>query len=498
MSLVGLSEAVVMAVRRFRAPRENYSQLHEPHPEAVPNAIQENQRILNADAPRIAGHSLQEFRKLARAEALSAARDYLSSQGEPLPCATQGPLLVSGHQPELAHPGVWLKNFELHRLVKRVNGVGLNLIVDNDTLKSTSVRLPRYHAEIPERVQLQRVYFDETQGERPYEDYSIRAPEVWQSFPDRVSDITSNWGNQPILSDVWPQCSELPIGELFSRMRRKQEREWGCLNWELPISRLARTESFKLFTRLIACDPHFRQIYNEAVQAYRRAHDLKSPRHPVPDLAGNDQSWEAAYWLRTRNGRRERLFIQAGTWEESLEIRPRALTLTLFARVALSDYFLHGIGGGKYDEVTDQIIETFFKIPVPSYSVISGTLHLPLKGFPGSASELHGLERRYRELIWNPQLYLSENSDVNPLLDQRQRLLDSTPSTAAQRRSKFRELREITVLLRSHVQPLITECREDLARVRRELAANTILKRRDYPWVLYPKSELRKFLVESD
>jgi len=495
MSLVGLSEAVVMAVRRFRAPRENYSQLHEPHPEAVPNAIQENQRILEVDAPRIAGHSLHEFRQFARAEALSAARDYLSAQGEAVPNATQGPLLVSGHQPELAHPGVWLKNFELHRLVKRVNGVGLNLIVDNDTLKNTAIRLPRYHAESPERVRLQRVAFDETQGERPYEDYSIRSPELWQSFPNRVSDITSNWGYQPILGDVWPKPRELPIGELFSRMRRKQEREWGCLNWELPISRLARTESFKLFTRMIASDPHFRQIYNEAVQAYRRAHDLKSPRHPVPDLAGDENSWEAAYWLRTSNGRREKLFIKAGTWDESLEIRPRALTLTLFARVALSDYFLHGIGGGKYDEVTDRILENYFKITPPSYSVISGTLHLPLQGFSGNASELRKLERYERDLMWNPQRHLAENADVKPLLNQRKRLLDSAPSESRQRRSKSRKLREITVQLRSLVQPLMTECTEDLDRVRRELAANTILKRRDFAWVLFLKSELQKFLV---
>ena len=33
-----------------------------------------------------------------------------------------------------------------------------------------------------------------------------------------------------------------------------------------------------------------------------------------------------------------------------LKVRSRALTNTLFARLFLCDLFIHGIGGGKYDE----------------------------------------------------------------------------------------------------------------------------------------------------
>jgi len=63
---------------------------------------------------------------------------------------------------------------------------------------------------------------------------------------------------------------------------------------------------------------------------------------------------------------------------------PRALTLTLFARLILGDFFIHGIGGGKYDEVTDQIIRDYFGIDPPAFQVVSGTLHLPFPKFPHS------------------------------------------------------------------------------------------------------------------
>src|SRR5207244_11160094 len=61
------------------------------------------------------------------------------------------------------------------------------------------------------------------------------------------------------------------------------------------------------------------------------------------------------------------------------QLRPRALTLTLFARVCLGDFFIHGIGGGKYDEVTDVIIRDYFGLDPPAYQVLSATLHLDRK-----------------------------------------------------------------------------------------------------------------------
>ena len=42
-----------------------------------------------------------------------------------------------------------------------------------------------------------------------------------------------------------------------------------------------------------------------------------------------------------------------------VKIRSRALITTLWARLVLGDLFLHGIGGAKYDQVTDLLIERF-------------------------------------------------------------------------------------------------------------------------------------------
>ena len=61
-----------------------------------------------------------------------------------------------------------------------------------------------------------------------------------------------------------------------------------------------------------------------------------------------------------------------------VKIRSRALVTTLWARLVLGDLFIHGIGGGNYDLVTDRIIERFFHRKPPGFMILSATLHLPI------------------------------------------------------------------------------------------------------------------------
>ena len=66
-------------------------------------------------------------------------------------------------------------------------------------------------------------------------------------------------------------------------------------------------------------------------------------------------------------------------WQrQGVKIRSRALITTLWARLALGDLFLHGIGGAKYDQVTDLLIGDFFGLAPPRHHGLSATLHLPV------------------------------------------------------------------------------------------------------------------------
>ena len=268
------------------------------------------------------------------------------------------------------------------------------------------------------------------------------------------------------------------IGDRFTAARKCYERQWGCHVLDLPVSRLARTDSFRRFVRLIGDDlPRFRAAYNAAVRGYRERHGIRSANHPVPELADG----EAPFWGPTDGaGRRGR--ATAG----SDEVRPRALTLTLFARLCLGDFFLHGIGGGKYDEVTDQLIRTYFGAEPPGYGVLSATKHLPLPGFPADAATVRALSHRQRDAVWNPERHGPADA---ALVARKQALIAAEPAGTAERRAWFRDLRAVGDALRA-----VGASVPGLDRATQEAAANAALRRRDFAWVLYPEATLRPFL----
>ena len=373
--------------RRFLAPSANRAVLAEPSFEAVPALIAANQQLLDRNDVRIGGMSLREFRSRARREVLDVVKGPPMVTGGP-------PLLIAGHQPELSHPGVWVKNFALNGLAKRIGGIALNLIVDNDTLKSSSLHLPVFQSRDPASVHRESVKFDQLETQT-YEDRVVIDAEMFRTFPERVARLTANWGFDPLLSKVWQEGRN--IGEAFTRMRRERERAWGCDNLELPVSRLSQTESFRRFAQRILDDlPRFRAAYNAAIWAYRQVNRIRSANHPAPEL----EPHEAPFWDVSTRGRRR------PATASTLALRPRALTLTLFARLALGDFFIHGIGGGKYDEVTDTIIRDYFSIDPPAYQVLSATLHLPLPGFDATDEDLTQAQRAVRDLHWNPQRHV--------------------------------------------------------------------------------------------
>jgi hypothetical protein len=95
---------------------------------------------------------------------------------------------------------------------------------------------------------------------------------------------------------------------------------------------------------------------------------LRGPSGTAPDefpLDRNANGWDAARgllgWLRRHN----------------LRLAPRALTLTALLRLLVADQFVHGIGGGRYDQVLDTLIERHFGLAAPRFAVTTATLYFP-------------------------------------------------------------------------------------------------------------------------
>ena len=514
--------------RALRAPTVDGTLLADPPLADVGRLLDVNRGRLRRPGVDLLGRSWAELRQEARRSAVVAAQDYLHSFGELLPDITHEHLLLAGHQPELFHPGVWIKNFALHGLGRRHQLTALNLIVDNDIVKSTALRLPHPPtAEHPWPYAVS-VPFDRWTGEAPYEERTIAEMPLFQRFADEALAILKPWGLEPLLGDFWTEVRHWTertplLGACFAGARRTLERRWGCHNLEAPVSALCRTEPFAWFaSHLLSALPRFHAIYNECVHDYRRAHGLRSRNHPVPDLAADGDWLETPFWGwrsgQTRRGRlyarltKGRLDLRAGAeawpslpaptaatvhaWHElernGFKVRSRALSNTLYARLFLADLFIHGIGGGKYDELTDAILRRFYDCEPPEYLILTATRLLPLPALPVTPEDRRRLIREARDVHYNPQRYL----DDSELVREKQAWIVREPPSAAERRERFEMIRKLTAALRKPLEQREILLRGRLAQCERQVAANAVLRRRDYAFCLYPEETLRPFVSQ--
>jgi hypothetical protein len=543
----------------LRAPKEDGAILAEPPLESAGALIAHNRKLLHSSSGEPADQTRAEalsayarlstdlaqsaggfyssqawayLRREARRDTLGAARRYVSDSGEPVP-RTKGAdsFIVAGHQPELFHPGVWAKNFALSGLARRHDAVALNIVVDNDTVKSTSLRVPSPGTAGMKWSHTVTVPFDCWTGEIPYEERPILDRDAFDSFGERAGHVLSGWNYEPLLKSFWPevlrQAERTPLlGECMAAARRAFERRWGCNNLEIPVSVLCRTAAFQRFAwHLLSELPRFLSIYNDCVHDYRRRYGIRSRNHPVPDLVVDGDWLETPFWgWRAGQQRRGRLFarvrhgaidLRAGTenwpsvpaveewWTDGLlhdlegegyKIRSRALSNTLYARLFLGDLFVHGIGGGKYDELTDAIIRRFYGIEPPAFVVLTATRLLPLPHYPSGPDDRHRLQRALRDIHWNPQRHFSETAgDIRDLAREKYDWMQRQPADKAGRRERFRMLRELTARLRAPLASAEHRLRDELAESERQVEANAVLTRRDYSFVLYPEETLRPF-----
>ena len=315
--------------------------------------------------------------------------------------------MVTGHQPELFHPGVWIKNFAAAGIAAAHDGVALNLIVDNDLPKSASIRVPRVDAGSSARPRS-----ISTGGAARFRMKTCTFRRRAFS-PHSPTACARSWAMPflPVLEILAAGRSAAGRHESgsgsASRSPGASSRVRGALsNLEVPLSSVCQTDGFSWFAcHLLAQLPRYAQIHNQCLAEYRLAHGIRSKHHPVAALARQGEWLEAPFWVwrpgqpqtprlywrgsaaaKSTSGSPvktsfllelplapdreaccavERLRDLAG---QSVRLRTRALTTTLFSRFLLGDLFIHGIGGSKYDELGDEIARASSGSSLPASS----------------------------------------------------------------------------------------------------------------------------------
>lgn len=519
---------------RLRAPVEDGGIVSVPSVHRARLVAESNAAALNSTGITIAERSLGEMRVWTRAECVTRSLQWMRQTLGLSPRLPEGLLYVTGHQPSLNHPGVWMKNVAVAHLARCSGTTGLNLIVDNDIAGPPVIRVPAGTRETP---RFEPIEYDAPSPTQPWEERQLQSKEVFDTFADRVAEALQPWKITPSLTECWPdaiaaQFRTRQMSSLLTACRVSDERRWNISNLELPVSEMCQTEPFLAFAQhLIQNHECFFTAYNAAVHWYRRHYHIRNHRHPMPDLEQQNNRLELPFWYwEPGETDRHRVFASRGKDEINLyageehiaslpaqgcdvtrlqelqkrgRFRTRALTTTLFARLCLSDLFVHGIGGAKYDEITDRMIQNFFGFTPPGFLTLTATIRLPLDPFPVTSQDLATLRTTIRKLQIDgpcgettPELTALQQSQIQLIAEarrQREEELSRRERRALRgaNRQRYLQLKQNQQELERLAGEQIEETESLLARKTAQHQANGILKSREFPTCLFPHEVLQ-------
>jgi len=509
-----------MTTSRWRAPREDGATLVVPAWQHLPDLIAENQRSIQQSSLRWKERSFAEVRQLAW-DGLSNQIAHWAGELGWKSHALQRPLIVTGHQPELFHPGVWAKNVAISKLANELNGSSFNINVDSDVAKSTNLKIPTIDSEGYDET----FRFSDANPPLPYEEWLCEDEASFSQLPGLIQPVVQTWPWQPVLPSFWQSAVEAKrftknLPERWIIARRAWENAHGITNHELTMSRWCRTEFFGwLVNQFVTDHARFASIYNEELHAYRKEHRIRSANHPVADLLVTSDLIELPFWVwqtgttqrgrlctRQLNGKPQLVSLIAG--KESLvsqdsalstqhfdgwKIRPKALVTSMMFRLFLSDLFVHGIGGAIYDELTDRIFTRFWNVKLPRFAIVTATLRLPWDRQPVTEDDPRELRQSLRALEWNPDRFLpaSTDSEAVALKKQKQHLMTTSVETD-DLKGRHHQYEIIRTQLAPYVANQQNRIDKTLMQTLQQLKRDEHHFSREHPWVLYPEQELTR------
>jgi hypothetical protein len=390
------------------------------------------------------------------------------------------PIIATGHQAFLWHPGILAKDFAVSAAADRVGGQALHVVVDQDVHEATTLDVPYVASDriMVDRVGLAPQRADVPTGSHEPVLFTPEHPDLPRSLRDALRDM--------------PTCESLAeqIAVALTRLRRP-------LMADMPIlfaGQMGRLAAFSAMIDRMLDDPRRCILaYNAAVTA--------NPDAGIEPLQLTREHVEIPLWRVRRGEARQRVFADiadsramlvsadGSTIADRHELAPRALMLTATMRWACCDWFIHGLGGGIYDRVTEQWWQAWTGDMLAPMAVVTADLHLPLDAPVAESVDLARAVWYAHHLPHNLDRVLGVAADLSA----RKRALIEAMAVDRDRRRRataFADIHRINRSLVAAYPGAMAEAKRNLDRARIAVTNRLTAMRRDWCFALYPTSQL--------
>ncbi|MDX2131487.1 MAG: hypothetical protein SFY69_05505 [Planctomycetota bacterium] len=409
---------------------------------------------------------------------------------------TDRPVVMSGHQCEFWHPGILAKFFAAQACARALGGCAAWAEVDQDSGAAWDVAYPTRGLE-------RRVWrVGEPEGGPPAEGTPagcVGALRVTQAAApgEGVPEFVAN-GLRAIRAACAAHTGEASLARQVQRARGDLLRGAGLVApgdpAPTPVWALTLIET---------------PVMREAVEAMRRepgacvaAHNAAAAAHPgarVRALHARGARVELPLWWVRPGAARRRVYADelagggvgpGGAGRDGATLAPRALLLTGVLRRAACDLFVHGLGGEKYDLVTEAWLRNWLGWELAPTAVATATRRLALgdRTLP-EPSEIQRARAAAHRAAHDPAMVGEAEAGA------RKRALVAAirgAGTRAERAGLFRAMHDLLAEVRARRGGEV----ESLAARARELAglASRAAVAHDRTWAfpLYPAAVLRE------
>ncbi len=509
-----------MSLDRISTPAGSGDALLIPDPREYGQLVENNRNLSNN--AMIAGEPLAELAKEARKFAIDSATKYTARLGFNVAGMEDpdGPIIATGHQPIIFHPGIAIKIFAMVTGARDAGITPLFISQDCDEFRAETILAPMIDNSLVKRS---FTLFPQSK-KGTYETAEVEPPSMLE---ERLNNLRSRL-DDPMLQNIAGAMdgflSRLEQKSMNSKsftsrtiiMRRAWEGTVPGDYLDSSVSALCGSRPYRVFSsNIIRKLNEFTTIYNNELQQYRILHKLRYPANPFPDLAKVDKWEETPFWVMAGGGR-EKLFarssggeitIKSDHLEESpldevvnggVTIRPRAIVLSIYQRLFLCDLFIHGVGGAKYDTITDKIINRFYRLTPPSYACVSATLFpdIPVQDHQAKLAAAHqtlrDIDQRPESVAQNfPEIALT----IEPLKLAKEALIARIREPSADKKSLGAEIGDLNARMSQLFSPVKKAVTAEIGRLGKLQKECDAAHSRDYPYFFYRPEEVMNLLT---